>query len=146
MNNDVAVDKNWLVEIDNALTVDPTIDSICPSLTTNKENTGIKYGYTLFKNFTGCCYIFRKSVYEKLKEFDEYFDFYFQDDDYLERLRLNNIKNAMVLPSKVTHLDSATVKLTGKKWNKLFEGRDKFIKKYGNAVFKQREKEKRGIV
>lgn len=146
LNNDVIVDKNWLVEIDNALTIDPSIDSICPSLVTNKTTAGISYGYALHRHFIGCCYIFRKSVYEKLKEFDEYFDFYFQDDDYLECLRIHNIKNAMVLSSKITHLTSATAKYSGKTYNKLIEDSKKFISKYGIDVYIQREKEKRGIV
>ena len=83
------------------------------------------------------------SVLMTIGKFDEQFDFYFQDDDYIEQLRLYNIKHASIKSSIVAHLGQKT---TGKEdMNKLYDGREKFICKYGEQIYQQREFEKYGI-
>ena len=91
----------------------------------------------------GWCFMCKHSVLMTIGKFDEQFDFYFQGDDYIEQLRLCNIKHASIKSSIVTHLGQKT---TGKEdMNKLYDGREKFICKYGEQIYQQREFEKYGI-
>lgn len=141
MNNDVVVQPNWLLEIEKAVKSDPQLDSICPNI--NKMECGIKYGYTVWKHLNGCCILCKDVVLQKIGLFDEEFYFYFQDDDYLEQLRLHNIKHGKVMSSLITHLGSQTLPEDDSSRPLLFYCRDVFIKKYTLQTYIQREMEKR---
>lgn len=139
-NNDVIFDKNWLTEILKVSQINSDIDSFCPKYSDIQPDIDI--GYICNKQMLGWCFVCKHSVLAKIGRFDERFDFYFQDDDYIEQLRLHNIKHASIKASIVTHLGQKT---TGKEdMNKLYDGRDKFICKYGEIVHQQREIEKYG--
>ena len=140
LNNDVIVSKTWLTEIAKALDVDPEIMSVCPNI--HSPAVGIVYGYTIWKHLDGCCILFKKEVLDKIGMFDENFLFYFQDDDYLEQLRLHNIKHARVMSSSIKHLGSQTQPEDSSIAQLLFYCRDVFVKKYGVQTYLQRECEK----
>lgn len=140
-NNDVIFDENWLTSILSVSHTHSDIDSFCPKYTDSQPEIDI--GYTCTKQMLGWCFMCKHSVLMKIGMFDEQFDFYFQDDDYIEQLRKHNIKHASIKASIVTHLGQRT---TGREdMNKLYSGRDKFIHKYGEQVYQQREFEKNGI-
>ena len=143
MNNDILCDNLWLKEISLAHEVYPDILSFSPKCI--KEcNEDISIGYTLGKHLQGYCFICNRKVIDEIGgKFDETFDFYFQDDDYLEELRKHNIKHACIKKSIVNHLGQQT---TGKEdIRKLFEDRDKFIRKWSLQTYLLREYEKQII-
>ena len=140
INNDVIFDKNWLVAMSNAIDFDPTIESFCCNINRVPENV-VKYGYATFVHLDGCCILCKASVIQKIGLFDETFDFYFQDDDYCEQLKKHRIKHAKVMNSMAIHVASQTVPERSD-MKLLFDGRDKFIAKYGKGCYLQREHEK----
>lgn len=140
LNNDVLVTETWLLEIEKAVKADSNLDSICPNI--NEISNSVNYGYTLGKHLNGCCILSKKSVYDKIGFLDENFVFYFQDDDYLEQLRIHNIKHAKIMSSKIIHLTAQTMSENNNITPLLFYCRDVFIKKYGLNTYIQREQEK----
>lgn len=140
-NNDIIFDKNWLTSLLSVSQTHPDIDSFCPRYS-NKQ-LDIDIGYMCTKQMLGWCFMCKHSVLMKIGMFDEQFDFYFQDDDYIEQLRIHNIKHASIKASIVTHLGQKT---TGdENMDKLYDGKIKFIHKYGEQLYQQREFEKYGI-
>jgi GT2 family glycosyltransferase len=57
----------------------------------------------------GWSIIMKKRVWDIVYPWDENFDLYYQDNDYCEILKYNNIKHAVVRDSIATHLISQTV-------------------------------------
>lgn len=140
-NNDIIFDKKWLTSILSVSQTYPDIDSFCPRYGNNQLDIDI--GYICTKQMLGWCFMCKHSVLLKIGMFDEQFNFYFQDDDYIEQLKLHNIKHASVKSSIVTHLAQQTI---GKEnIDKLCDGKNKFIHKYGEQIYQQRENEKYGV-
>lgn len=102
LNNDVVCEQDWLIEISKAYAEHPDAMSIAPNV--NKRADGVIFGYTLFKHLEGCCFLYRRELTERLGLWDETFDFYYQDDDYLQSLKSKDIKHMRVLSSVVRHL------------------------------------------
>lgn len=61
-------------------------------------------GYEIQKYFKGWCFVVDRVVFEKIKLFDESFDFYYADNDFLLELKRYGYKHAAVLDSQVHHL------------------------------------------
>lgn len=139
MNNDIICDDDWLIEISKAYQKDKSIMSFSPQCIKKCQND-VELGYVLGKHLQGYCFISNSQVIKAIEKFDETFDFYFQDDDYLEQIRMRQIKHACVKKSIVIHLGQQT---TGKEdMNKLFQDRDRFIRKYSMQTYIAREYEK----
>lgn len=140
-NNDLVFDENWLQSIKLCLHENPDVKSVCPRYSINqKEN---EFGYTCPGHVLGWCFMFHKDVLDKIKKFDEIFDFYFQDNDYAEQLKKYNFKHMSVVNSIVMHLGQQT---TGpENINKLINDAHKFIKKYGMKAYLVNEQNKRKL-
>ena len=82
----------------------------------------------------------KDSVLRRLLPFDERFEFYFQDDDILEQLKLMDVKCARILSSKVFHIGSQTEKPTGDLLRKCLYA---FISKYSERTYRLNEIAKR---
>lgn len=82
----------------------------------------------------------RSSVLRRILPFDERFEFYFQDDDILERLKALNVKCARVLSSKVFHVGSQTKRPTGELLDRCFRA---FVSKYSSETYMRNEMAKR---
>ena len=136
MNNDIVCDKMWLQSLENAVTILPTIQSMCPNagnVQDDQSNIKILLGYALKKTFNGCCFMLRQDVVKKLGKFDEQFDFYFQDDDLLEQLKINNIQHGLIVDSKIHHIGQDTTRTED--IDKLAAGALTFIKKYSLKTY-----------
>ena len=88
----------------------------------------------------------KRVVDDVLKSFDEKFSYYFQDDDYLEIIKRNNIKHAMVLSSIVHHIGSQTTPEDISSFPLLIAGRDAFVEKYGQDTYVMNEIQKRQYI
>jgi hypothetical protein len=111
-NNDVVFDELWLVELKKTIQNNPHVLSFSPlDKSSNKlsknviESQELILGYQIQKHITGWCFIMHKSVYKKIKQLDEKFNFYYADFDYAMQLRQYNILHALVTKSKVQHLE-----------------------------------------
>lgn len=140
-NNDLIFDSKWLSSIKLSLQENPDVKSICPRYSKNQKED--EFGYTCPGHVLGWCFIFHKDVLDKVKKFDEAFDFYFQDNDYAEQLKKYKFKHISVANSIVTHLGQQT---TGpENINKLIDDAHKFIKKYGMKAYLVNEQNKRKL-
>lgn len=143
VNNDVIFDKKWLTAMNAAANYDTTFESFCCNPNRRPENV-LKAGYATWVNIEGWCILCKADVIDKIGLFDELFDFYFQDDDYGEQLRLHGIKHVKVMNSMALHIGSQTVpELSDVKL--LLDGKDKFVAKYGEQRYLEREIEKRQL-
>jgi GT2 family glycosyltransferase len=119
-NDDVAYEKGWFSEILKINELRPDIHSFSPrdplyyakyypwhfigSKDTYFEN------YQVSEAAMGWCFVIKKESFDKVIPFDELFDMYFQDNDYVERLKENGIKHALVRHSIASHLQTLTIK------------------------------------
>lgn len=118
-NNDLIFYKGWLSEmfkhIDNADSFSP----FCPTFHKGRflKVQNIYSGYNLWDNLTGWCIFMKKTIFDKTK-FDQYFpvefSFWYQDNYYLEVLKRNGFKQALVRNSHVLHLGSKSHSLINK--------------------------------
>ena len=68
-------------------------------------------GYKTAHELAGWCILVRRDVINNCEMFDERFEFWYQDNDYGETLKNNNIIHTLVPTSKVYHLTSRSFKL-----------------------------------
>ena len=141
MNNDIVCERDWLVSLQKVAIDDNDIVSLSPRC---KKVTAdeVECGYTLGRHMQGYCFLSNSRALRALGgKFDETFNFYFQDDDYLETLRTKGLKHAVVKSSVVYHLGQQT---TGNEDIRLLvDGRDKFIAKWSLQTYLEREAAKR---
>ena len=109
-NNDVVFYKDWFKHVDQSMIlhgldlaspVDPKDDKLW--MMDKGAKTFIE-GYQIQKHFKGWCFIAHKRVFNVIKKFDERFDFYFADNDFITQVEFSGFKHAAVLSSKVHHL------------------------------------------
>lgn len=93
------------------------------------------YGYRVSYEISGWSILMNRKVLEKIGNFDEQFDFWYQDGDYAKNLENNGIKHALITSSKVKHLISKSHNLIeeNKKYDMTRGAGGKFIKKWGSV-------------
>lgn len=113
-NNDLIFHKNWASEILATMRDDIELlsaSTFCPSMHKDGEykmNTGSIAGYE--KLFSGWCFLIKRTLLDKIGLFDENFEFWYADADYLKTLKEHGIKNKLITSSLVTHLNAVTSK------------------------------------
>jgi len=86
------------------------------------------------QEFWGCMFCLPRWVYEKIGGFDERFGIaYFEDDDYIFRLREAGIPMRSVDKVQVEHAGGVTVKHLGAESHSYYESRQRFIEKWGRT-------------
>lgn len=121
-NNDVIYFKNWFTEIKKQFDKDSNLFSASPtdmrwerhSLDYFDGKKQIYIGNRVSQEFTGWSFVLKREVFEKIGSFDETFDFYYQDDDWVQLYRMFNIKHGLVYNSKVRHLLSQSLEVVEK--------------------------------
>ena len=139
-NNDVIFGENWLVEICKAIAINSQLGAVSPN--ERYPKVGIDIGYTLGKNFAGCCFLLKDSVLAGLFPFDERFFFYFQDEDILEQLKSAGVQSGRVLSSRIFHIGGQTGKPNTEL---LYACRDQFIQKHSGKTYIENEMAKRAF-
>lgn len=115
-NNDLLFLPDWLKEIELVIASRPDFGSLSPISPTCMDQRRYmhsngrydeKYviGYDRRKQLSGWCIMVKGETLKIIGKLDERFDFYFADDDYSLLLRRLNILHALVLKSKVIHLE-----------------------------------------
>ena len=121
-NNDVIYFKDWFTEIKKQFDKDSKLLSASPtdmrwerhSLEHFDGKEQIYIGNRVSKEFTGWSFVLKRSVFDKIGSFDEKFDFYYQDDDWVQLYKMFNIKHGLVYNSKVRHLLSQSLEVVEK--------------------------------
>jgi GT2 family glycosyltransferase len=129
-NDDVGYEKGWFSEIMKVYQMRPDIHSFSPK----DPVLYMKYfdwhfiqspdiyfeSYIVSEAVMGWCLVIKKESLDKILPFDEQFDMYYQDNDYVEMLKKFGIKHALVRHSVACHFETMNIqKLTDEKLNKM---------------------------
>lgn len=140
-NNDVSFEKDWFIEILSVHHSRPDIHSfsprdplLCmryfPSLFVGTQNSYLE-SYQVTLAVCGWCIVIKRESLDKILPFDENFDMYYQDNDYAEMLKNNNIKHALCRHSIVSHLSTLDInQLPAEKQAKMLLDEAKFRSKW----------------
>lgn len=140
-NNDVSYEQGWFSEILKVYEERPDIESFSPrdplffmsfwgNTFVGTKNKFIE-GYQVSKFLMGWSLIIKKTSFDKILPFDEQFDMYYQDNDYAEVLKLNNIKHALVRNSIASHYNTINIREIEKRSKlKMQEDEKKFRDKW----------------
>lgn len=113
-NNDLIFHTGWATEILEAFNGDPELQSAspcCPDFHGGIDftvNSGLIYGHQIRNHVAGWCIFAKRSLFDKIGQFDEKFRFWFSDADYANTLKAKGLKHALVTSAKVTHLDGTS--------------------------------------
>lgn len=158
ISNDIIVTKNWLEPLVKTIETDPSIGIIAGRYLypdgSHQEagayiySNGItgQYGYSKYeidKEYSymrdvdycsGCGILFRKSDWEKLNGFDEYFvPAYYEDVDLAMRMKYQLGLRIVYQPdSKIFHFHGKTYSENASKLSE--QNRQKFLKKWGETI------------
>jgi len=116
-NNDLLFEEDWARIIISAMEQEG-VNSACPyspiSNAANKTdilvNSGIYYGYEIRKEFCGWCFVWKRSLWEKIK-LDERIFFWASDNATAEQLKQHNEKHILVTDSIVHHVHNGSITL-----------------------------------
>lgn len=113
-NNDLIFHPNWFSEMMQVQALDPAIRSFSPYNPASNFPEEMRYqkGYKVRTHVNGWCIVAHKSVLKKIGNLDEQFDFYYADNDYAMTLKHFNIGHAVVVASKVDHLEKRSTAKT----------------------------------
>ncbi len=113
-NNDLMFHEDWFTQIlsiaeDKSLKAFSPVDPKEPKLP-HRVTSNFEYmeGYEIQKFFKGWCFVVRSSVFRTTGNFDERFNFYFADNDFIMTLKKYHLRHVAVMNSKVEHLQKET--------------------------------------
>lgn len=140
-NNDVGYEKGWFTEILKVHELRPDITCFSPKDPTlymmffDGHFVGTKEtyfeSYIVSEAFMGWCIVIKRDSLKKLMPLDEMFDMYYQDNDFVERLKWYGIKHALARHSIATHYETMNVGVQDEsKMQKMMEDEIKFRKKW----------------
>ena len=119
INNDVFFEKDWFSNIVNEHLKNPDFKSFSPKDPRHFNKwfpwavfdyyDNLYEGYIIAQMVFGWCLVMKRDVWDTIYPWDEDFFLYYQDNDYVERLKSLGIRHAMVNNSIVSHLISKTV-------------------------------------
>jgi len=122
-NNDVVYHHDSLINLSIAL---DTYDSVSPKDLNNSKHLYFHQdpieGYDIGVHVTGCCIGLTHNTLNKIGKFDETFKFWYQDNDYANLLKKNNLKHALIPEAMITHKGFSSHKLLGDKLTDMTHG------------------------
>lgn len=110
-NNDVILQPDCITTILASFSRNKDLVSISPidrnwhnhSLTKYPDKYKLCYGYDISEHIMGCCFCCRRDVFKTIGYLDEQFYFFYQDNDYAECLKANNLKHALHTGAHIQH-------------------------------------------
>jgi len=111
-NNDIVFSPKWFTEILKVKSSRPDIHCFSPidrdyetmSFDKFPEDKDYYIGWDNKYHFAAWCFVLDRKVFSIIGIFDEKFNFYGADDDFLMTLRKYSLDNALVVKSQVKHL------------------------------------------
>jgi GT2 family glycosyltransferase len=138
-NNDLVFDDGWLHQLLAAN--HPVVCPRSPEDIRQKDITTNVCGYTNAVNFSGWCFMMKRSLWRQIGGFDEDFGFWCADDSVIEQLRATGIAPMLVAAAHVHHIGSVTLKTIPKAHDDMTWGFvDKFNRKYHRDKFADDER------
>jgi len=136
-NNDLIFKEDWLFEL--LLVNEPVVSPKCPVDVRQSRTTENSKGIELIKNFSGWCFMVKRTVWEQIEGFDEDFCFWFADNATIRQLEEKGYQSMLVVNSLVEHLGSQTLKtLSSKEKIKITTAQaPKYNKKYDEHHFER---------
>lgn len=142
-NNDVIFYQDWYKNIHEVMhknnfgaasPVDPQEDKLW--MVDKKERSFVE-GYEIQKHFKGWCFVVDRRVFKVIKQFDERFDFYFADNDFITQIEFAGFKHASVLNSKVHHLAKSNESIVDKDIYSLLIQQNYTVQAIPNYIIKE---------
>lgn len=107
-NNDLIFKEDWLLEL---LKVKHNVVSPkCPKDERQRNIKGNSSGYIVGVNFSGWCFMIKRSLWNRIGMFNEDYSFWFSDNVIIEQLKEVGEVPILVSNSIVEHLGSTTLK------------------------------------
>lgn len=133
-NNDLVFHDGWLHRL---LAADhPVVSPKSPGDIRQAHITENFSGFKNAQNFSGWCFMLRRSLWEKIGGFDPDFAFWCADDSVIEQLRLVGVEPMLVPGAEVKHLGSITLNTVPEKRDELtWHYVDLFNHKYDRDKF-----------
>lgn len=128
-NNDLIFHPGWLSKL--LETNYPVMSPRNPKDSRQKNVAVNLSGYDNFINFSGWCYMMKRSIWEDIGGLDECVDFWCSDDVVIEQLKKIGVPPMVVSSSTVEHLASQTLARASDKQNLMYGGVHQFVQKYG---------------
>lgn len=109
-NNDLVFHPKWfqhILKVAENMTikafspVDPKEPKLPKELRLHNEYVE---GYEIQKHFKGWCFVVRREVFQIIGKFDERFNFYFADSDFIMTIFKYNLRHVAVMEAKVEHI------------------------------------------
>lgn len=133
-NNDLIFETSWATNLLKAFK-EHNLDSGCPfdpryhNLTYKDK---ITFGYGFRQEVIGWCIAITLNTYSIIENFDEQFDFYYGDNDYIMKLKKYKLKHALVGTSYVQHLLSQSHNILTQEQKNIMASiaKEKFEKKW----------------
>lgn len=137
-NNDLIFKPDWLYKL--LETNEPVVSPKCPIDPRQSSIRANAKGLELIKNFSGWCFMVKRTVWEHIGGFDEDFGFWFADNAVLRQLEAKGYQSMLVVDSHVEHLGSQTIKTLPEheRKEKTVGQAPKYNKKYDEHHFEQR--------
>lgn len=141
-NDDVKYERKWFSNMMNVHKERPDIESFSPKDPMlylryfNSHFSGHQgdyfESYIVSEAFMGWSVLIKRSALDKILPLDEQFDMYYQDNDFVECLKQQGIKHALVRDSIASHLNTLFVEkpMTMEKIHKLHDDMIKFANKW----------------
>lgn len=109
-NSDLTYEKGWATEIIRAMDFDPKYLSSSPWCPQTQGSNShlvdqIFEGYRVRGELAGWCIFQQRSIYDRINELDEQFEFWYCDNDYSIQIEKAGIKHCLVCNSVVNHHD-----------------------------------------
>lgn len=112
VNNDVVFAKDWWTNASKVMKKN-NLDSASPywkgwfdMMKTTVPDGEIYEGYEVGKHVFGYCIITNRKTIQKIGDFNEKFEFWYQDNAYAQELKKHGLRHALIKSSVVHHLMS----------------------------------------
>lgn len=137
-NNDLLFTNQWASNLLKAFETHK-LDSACPLEPRHHlfiPNDSVKIGTAFRQEVIGWCIAVKPKTIEIIGKFDDQFNFYFQDNDYIMNLKKHKLKHGLVCNSVVYHLLSQSHRFLTKEEREYLakDGKEKFQKKWNVKI------------
>lgn len=94
-----------------------------------------KESYAIVDWISGCAFIIKKSIFEKISGWDNNYFLYYEDIDICRNLKAHSLKVAICHNANIIHLGGQSLKSKEVKKNIFYESQDYYFKKWHGVMY-----------